>query len=128
MYSNMLAEVCNGELSLSCKAHIEAICQKLKKRLQEFKDSMANWPAQLFVPIIWSYVKIANEYLGSSEGKRVAYQITAVNGFVWFLWQLKALRPFMLSTFTHHPLSGRYITLLTSVFRYDTVKFSACNH
>ena len=89
---------------------------------------MGNWPAQIAVPIAWSYVKIANEYLGSSEGKRVAYQITAVNGFVWFLWQLKALRPFMLKNFTHHPLSGRYVTLLTSIFRYQSKRFTIDVH
>lgn len=97
------------------------LSQRLKKQLTELKDSLANVPAQLTYPILWAYVKVANEYLNASEGKRAAYQITAINGFIWFLWQLKPLRGFMNTSFTHHPLSGRYITLLTSIFRSDMI-------
>ena len=57
--------------------------------------------------------------LNASEGKKIGYQICAINGFIWVLWQFRAFRPFMKAHFTHHPLSGRSITLLTSIFRWD---------
>ena len=91
--------------------------QKLKKKLQKMRDAVADVPHTITYPFLWSYVQLCNAYINAPEGKRIAYQICAINGAVWLMWQFGRLQPFMRTFFTHNPLSGRYITLLYSVFR-----------
>jgi len=62
----------------------------------------------------------ANSWLAMPEGKRTCYGITAINAFVFLAWQIPRLRPFMHRHFTHHPLSGKSYTLLTSMFSHQS--------
>ena len=67
--------------------------------------------------ILHAYARLAETYLNASEGRRAAYGIAAVNVVIWVAWQIPVLRPFMMTHFTHHPLSGKTYTMLTSMFR-----------
>lgn len=70
--------------------------------------------------ILHSYARLAEAYLNASEGRRAAYGIAAVNVGIWAAWQIPVLRPFMMAHFTHHPLSGKTYTMLTSVFSHSS--------
>lgn len=66
------------------------------------------------------YSKGLEWWLNLDEGKRVGAGITALNALVFLAWQLPhpAARAFMTRHFTHHPLSGKYYTMLTSCFSH----------
>ncbi|KAL5536889.1 hypothetical protein ACEPAF_712 [Sanghuangporus sanghuang] len=109
------------------RVRLGIISEKLKKTLQKLKDSMSGLPNSISYPFLWSYVQLANGYINASEGKRIAYQICAINGVIWLLWQFRVLKPFMNANFTHHPLSGRVITLLTCIFSHESFIHLAFN-
>jgi len=46
--------------------------------------------------------------------------ICGVNTAIYLVWKIPRLAPFMTRTFTHHPLSGRSYTLLTSMFSHKS--------
>ncbi|KAI5124254.1 hypothetical protein M0805_005103 [Coniferiporia weirii] len=102
------------------RVRVTMVSEKLKATLQKLKDALVSAPSSLSYPFLWAYVQVANGYINASEGKRVGYQICAVNGLVWLMWQIKSLQPFMRANFTHHPLSGKYFTLLTSIFSHQS--------
>jgi rhomboid-like protein len=67
--------------------------------------------------ILRPYKRWTEMYLDTSEGQRAGYAISAVNVGIWVAWQIPVLWPFMMTHFTHNPLSGKTYTLLTCVFR-----------
>lgn len=89
----------------------------MKKKLQQMREAASDLPQALTYPFLWAYVQVCNSYINAPEGKRIAYQICAINGVVWLMWQFSRLQPFMHTFFMHNPLSGRYVTLLYSMFR-----------
>ncbi|KAL5513208.1 hypothetical protein ACEPAH_3606 [Sanghuangporus vaninii] len=109
------------------RVRLGIVSEKLKKTLQKLKDAMSGLPNSISYPFLWSYVQLANGYINASEGKRIAYQICAINGVIWLLWQFRVLKPFMNANFTHHPLSGRVITLLTCIFSHESFIHLAFN-
>ncbi|KAL5531686.1 hypothetical protein ACEPAG_4563 [Sanghuangporus baumii] len=109
------------------RVRLGIISEKLKKTLQKLKDTMSGLPNSISYPFLWTYVQLANGYINASEGKRIAYQICAINGVIWLLWQFRVLKPFMRANFMHHPLSGRVITLLTCVFSHESFIHLAFN-
>ena len=80
-------------------------------------ESLIDAPIIAKSVILHSYARLAEMYLNASEGRRVGYGIAAANVGIWVAWQIPVLRPFMMSHFTHHPLSGKTYTMLTSMFR-----------
>ncbi|THH00464.1 hypothetical protein EW145_g7073 [Phellinidium pouzarii] len=96
------------------------LTDKLGKILKRTQDAVSFIPKIITTPFLWMFVKASNAYISSSEGTRAAYQICFINGVVWIMWQINSLKPFMKAHFTHNPLSGRYITLLTSVFSHQS--------
>ncbi|KAI8365354.1 uncharacterized protein BYT42DRAFT_550216 [Radiomyces spectabilis] len=61
---------------------------------------------------------LADKYAGFSEADKTMAALIAINLAVFSLWQIPAMAPFMTRWFTHHPGSGRSITLLTSCFSH----------
>ncbi|EJD07585.1 uncharacterized protein FOMMEDRAFT_73021 [Fomitiporia mediterranea MF3/22] len=88
--------------------------------LQKLKEDLAGLPNSLTYPILWAYVQVANRFINASEGTRITYEICNMFVWVWLAWQLRFLRPFMNKYFMHHPLSGRSVTLLTSIFSHHS--------
>ena len=78
----------------------------------------SNLPLLLKAFISNTHVTLAQAWLNSNDGKRAAYVISALNAGVWLMWKVPRLRPCMHRHFLHDPLSGRWHTLVTSVFRY----------
>ena len=91
--------------------------QKFQAQLTALTESLADAPIIAKSVILHSYARLAEMYLNASEGRRAGYGIAAVNVGIWIAWQIPILRPFMMSHFTHHPLSGKTYTMLTSMFR-----------
>jgi rhomboid-like protein len=91
--------------------------QKFQAQLSALTESLADAPIIAKSIILHSYARLAEMYLNASEGRRAGYGIAAVNVGIWIAWQIPVLRPFMMSHFTHHPLSGKTYTMLTSMFR-----------
>jgi rhomboid-like protein len=91
--------------------------QKFQIQLKELTEMLTDAPIVTKSVILHSYARLAEAYLNASEGRRAAYGIAAVNVGIWAAWQIPVLRPFMMAHFTHHPLSGKTYTMLTSVFR-----------
>ncbi|KAH8111059.1 hypothetical protein DFH11DRAFT_1616741 [Phellopilus nigrolimitatus] len=103
------------------RVRVTLLSEKLKAWLATVKDAISDLPTTVSYPILWAYVKCGNWYISLPEGKRICYQICAINGVVFLMWQMKSLKPFMQSNFMHHPLSGKYFTLLTSVFSHQSL-------
>ena len=91
--------------------------QKFQAQLTALTESLADAPIIAKSVILHSYARLAEMYLNASEGRRAGYGIAAVNVGIWIAWQIPVLRPFMMSHFVHHPLSGKTYTMLTSMFR-----------
>jgi rhomboid-like protein len=89
--------------------------------VQEFYENIMNkiqsWPMRLKVDLSWLYIQIAQPIVDVDEGKRVAGGFAVLCVATWLMWKSPRLQPFMRKYFTHDPLSGRSITLLTSMFR-----------
>ncbi|KAJ7180628.1 hypothetical protein C8R46DRAFT_1070032 [Mycena filopes] len=66
------------------------------------------------IMLVWATV--AQSYLNVSEGKRICWKICVLNVGVWLAWKSRRLKPFMLRNFVHDPLSGRSLTMFTSMF------------
>ncbi|GBE86152.1 Uncharacterized protein SCP_0900290 [Sparassis crispa] len=99
-------------------ARYEHLVQRLKASIVKINESIQGWPQSLKSLTIYTVVEGANEALRASEGWRVCAGIAAVNGLVWMAWAIPPLQTFMMRSFTHHPLSGRSYTMLTSVFSH----------
>ncbi|KAL7746282.1 hypothetical protein RI367_008353 [Sorochytrium milnesiophthora] len=65
---------------------------------------------------------VINRYYDLREGQRSMIKVIAINTLVFLGWQIPhpAARQFMRKWFLHHPLSGRSVTLITSVFSHQT--------
>jgi rhomboid-like protein len=86
-------------------------------QLKELTEMLTDAPIVAKSVALHSYARSAEMYLNASEGRRAGYGIVAVNVGIWVAWQIPVLRPFMMTHFTHHPLSGKIYTMLTSMFR-----------
>lgn len=98
-------------------SHSNFASQKFQAQLTALTESLADAPIIAKSVILHSYARLAEMYLNASEGRRAGYGIAAVNVGIWIAWQIPVLRPFMMSHFVHHPLSGKTYTMLTSMFR-----------
>jgi len=103
--------------SVSSTSHLILTLQNFQNRIIALTESLANAPLIAKSIILHSCARLAEMYLNATEGRRVGYGIAAVNVGIWVAWQIPVLRPFMMSHFTHHPLSGKTYTMLTSMFR-----------
>ena len=68
----------------------------------------------------WMFGKAYIRYIqwwNDRDGDRMACYISALNLSVHLLWRVPRLRPFMLRHFVHDPQSGKWYTLVTTVFR-----------
>ena len=104
-------------LACTSPSHLTRTPQKFQAQLTALTESLADAPIIAKSVILHSYARLAEMYLNASEGRRAGYGIAAVNVGIWIAWQIPVLRPFMMSHFTHHPLSGKTYTMLTSIFR-----------
>ncbi|CAG8475083.1 6501_t:CDS:2 [Ambispora gerdemannii] len=79
------------------------------KRLQDYK-----------VPdeTLRLYTFLYHQWNSLSESQKTISGIIAINAVVFLMWQIPILFPFMNRYFSHNPLSGYSITLLTSVFSH----------
>jgi rhomboid-like protein len=101
------------------QGNLQVLYQNLRRTLTNFNTSISNFPILVRG---WSnvlYVSVVQPYADASEGKRLCWKICALNAGVWVAWKIKSLKPFMVRSFMHHPLSGLSYTLLTSMFRYE---------
>ncbi|KAN0115620.1 hypothetical protein V8E52_006739 [Russula decolorans] len=101
-------------------AQARILLKKFQIQLKELTEMLTDAPIVTKSVILHSYARLAEAYLNASEGRRAAYGIAAVNVGIWAAWQIPVLRPFMMAHFTHHPLSGKTYTMLTSVFSHSS--------
>ncbi|KAJ7765407.1 hypothetical protein DFH07DRAFT_938876 [Mycena maculata] len=66
-----------------------------------------------------AYVNVAQKYGNASDALKLCYGICAFNGAVFLAWKIPGLAGFMNNNFVHRPMSGRSLTLLTSVFSHE---------
>ncbi|KAJ6581486.1 hypothetical protein B0H19DRAFT_1115426 [Mycena capillaripes] len=111
-----------GAEGLDNRTLLQAKLSDLVQKWQRWGDVVAgmvqNLPAIPRNAIAEAYLAAAQKYLTASDGLRVCWGICAVNGAVFVAWQVPRLAIFMTRHFIHHPLSGRFHTLLTSVFSH----------
>jgi rhomboid-like protein len=93
--------------------------QELREDLKTVANSTEWVPAVARNRLMRAWATVAQTYLNVTEGKRLCWKICLLNVGVWLAWKSKRLQPFMLRNFVHDPLSGRSLTMLTSMFRYD---------
>ncbi|CAG8482043.1 12120_t:CDS:10 [Acaulospora morrowiae] len=65
----------------------------------------------------WNLVR--NKWYSMDDGKKILAALIGVNAVVFGMWQVVSLQPLMNKYFVHHPLSGRVITLFTSMFSHQ---------
>ncbi|KAJ7224264.1 hypothetical protein GGX14DRAFT_424887 [Mycena pura] len=92
------------------------LAQELRESLKNLGTSTEGLPGAARNRIMQLYAHGAQAYLNVSEGKRLCWKICLLNIGVWVAWKSRRLQPFMLRNFVHDPLSGRSITMLTSMF------------
>lgn len=97
--------------------HVLSFLQSLQKLINKLKDDLSQVSGTAAMLVLWPTVRIAQNFLDATDGRRTTWALCAVNTAVWVAWLIPRLRPVMSSRFTHHPLSGRAYTMLTSVFR-----------
>ncbi|KAJ7115928.1 hypothetical protein C8R44DRAFT_832752 [Mycena epipterygia] len=93
-----------------------ALAQELREGLKSLGTATEGLPTATRNRIMRLWANVAQSYLNVSEGKRLCWKICLLNIGVWLAWRSKRLQPFMLRNFVHDPLSGRSITMLTSMF------------
>ncbi|KAI0272754.1 hypothetical protein BC834DRAFT_817520 [Gloeopeniophorella convolvens] len=101
-------------------AQTQILLKKIQARVNSLSETLSESPIIVKSLILHSYARLAEMYLNASEGRRAGYAIAAANVAVWAAWQVPVLRPFMMSHFTHHPLSGKTYTMLTSMFSHSS--------
>ncbi|KAI0315883.1 hypothetical protein OF83DRAFT_308253 [Amylostereum chailletii] len=99
-------------------ARASVMIKKFQEKVDALQQDIASYPILVKSVIIHSYARVAEAWLNASDGRRAAWGICAVNGLVWFAWQIPRLKPFMHMHFAHDPLSGRSYTMLTSMFSH----------
>ncbi|KAG1764054.1 hypothetical protein EDD22DRAFT_1049945 [Suillus occidentalis] len=102
------------------KAQYLELGKYLQTQVNQLKDKLAEWPLALRNLILSVYVQAAQSYLDAPEGRRLCWLICGVNTAIYLVWKIPRLAPFMNRSFTHHPLSGRSYTLLTSMFSHQS--------
>lgn len=102
------------------KAQYLELGKYLQTQVNQLKDTLAEWPLALRNLALSVYVQAAQSYLDAPEGRRLCWLICGVNTAIYLVWKIPRLAPFMTRTFTHHPLSGRSYTLLTSMFSHKS--------
>ncbi|KAG1864903.1 hypothetical protein F4604DRAFT_1782701 [Suillus subluteus] len=102
------------------KAQYLELGKYLQTQVNQIKDTLAEWPLALRNLILSVYVQAAQSYLDAPEGRRLCWLICGVNTAIYLVWKIPRLAPFMTRSFTHHPLSGRSYTQLTSMFSHKS--------
>ncbi|OBZ66849.1 Rho GTPase-activating protein 23 [Grifola frondosa] len=102
------------------RASYFAFGKQLQAGLSTLKDAIEDFPMTIKNLLVWSYVQAAQPILNTTDGRRMCWAIGAVSGVIWLAWQFPRLKPFMMKSFTHNPLSGLSYTLLTSVFSHSS--------
>jgi hypothetical protein len=93
---------------------------KMEKEMHGALQTIAILQERMPFFVVSVYAKVKEWLLNMDEGRRVGAGITALNAVVFLAWQIPhpAARAFMTRHFTHHPLSGKYYTMLTSCFSH----------
>ncbi|KAJ7836954.1 hypothetical protein B0H13DRAFT_2106311 [Mycena leptocephala] len=104
-----------------------ALAQELREDLKTVANSTEWVPAVARNRLMRAWATVAQTYLNVTEGKRLCWKICLLNVGVWLAWKSKRLQPFMLRNFVHDPLSGRSLTMLTSMFSFRALPVLAVN-
>ncbi|KAI9100632.1 hypothetical protein DFS34DRAFT_592514 [Phlyctochytrium arcticum] len=88
------------------------------------QGSGASWIPE---PMLRVKGMIQDEWNRSRTSQRTVYAIIGLNALVFLAWRAPSLQSFMMRHFTHHPLSGRSYTLLTSAFSHESFMHFAFN-
>jgi len=101
-------------------ARLKTLVKWAELRLIKLNLALRNTSDGIRSMALYLYKGAAEKYLNASEERRACWAIVAVNGLVWAAWAVPGLNKFMMRHFTHHPLSGRSYTMLTSVFSHES--------
>ncbi|KAF7308808.1 Rhomboid domain-containing protein [Mycena kentingensis (nom. inval.)] len=93
-----------------------ALAQELRDGLKTVGSWTEFLPATIRNRVMRVWASTAQAYLNVSEGKRMCWKLCVLNIGVWAAWKSETLGPFMRKHFVHNPLSGRTVTLFTSMF------------
>nr|GAT55746.1 predicted protein [Mycena chlorophos] len=93
-----------------------ALTQELRDGLKKVGAATAGLPTATRNHILRIWSTVAQSYLNVTEGKRLCWKLCLLNIGVWLMWKSRRFNPYMARNFVHDPLSGRSITLLTSIF------------
>ncbi|KNE54634.1 hypothetical protein AMAG_00595 [Allomyces macrogynus ATCC 38327] len=83
---------------------------------------VARWPGSIPLEAKKAVAMVVNKWFALHDSQKTMAGLIAINAAVFLLWQLPhpAVQRFMYQWFTHNPLSGKSITLLTSMFSHQT--------
>ncbi|KAI8826207.1 uncharacterized protein EV422DRAFT_515774 [Fimicolochytrium jonesii] len=83
------------------------------------KPKPGSWETYLPEPLFRIKSMLTHSWDTAKPSLKLVYSIIGLNTTIFLLWRIPSLQPFMLRHFTHHPLSGRSYTLLTSAFSHE---------
>ncbi|KAJ7155442.1 hypothetical protein C8R43DRAFT_1087522 [Mycena crocata] len=92
-----------------------ALAQELREGLKSVGTLTQGLPAATRNRIMRTWANGAQSYLNVTDGKRLCWKIALLNIGVWLAFKSRRLQPFMSRNFIHDPLSGRSVTMLTSM-------------
>ncbi|KAJ7668330.1 hypothetical protein B0H17DRAFT_1087787 [Mycena rosella] len=103
----------------------------LQAKIFELRETLSSWGALVAqkteslpeIPrttIRQLYADAAQKYINTSDVVKICWGICAFNGAVFLAWKVPRLTGFMYRNFVHRPLSGKSLTLLTSVFSHES--------
>ena len=71
-----------------------SVLQTLKDTNTYLKQQTAPWASPLRNVYVSTYVTVAQEYLDSTEGRRVCWYIACLDAAIFLVWKAPCLRPF----------------------------------
>lgn len=92
--------------------------QKIQNQVDSLASNLASYPVIIKQFIVHCYAAVGENYINSSEGRRLAWGIGAASFGIWLAWQVPRFNPWLMRNFAHSPLSGRTYTLMTSVISH----------
>ncbi|EIM86435.1 uncharacterized protein STEHIDRAFT_97071 [Stereum hirsutum FP-91666 SS1] len=94
------------------------LLKKIQNQVDSLAAYMASYPVIIKQFVVHCYAAIGENYINSSEGRRLAWGVGAASFGIWLAWQVPRFNPWLMRNFAHSPLSGRTYTLMTSVISH----------
>jgi rhomboid-like protein len=79
--------------------------KKAQDTLKTLPSVLSFLPNFILVPILRTYIMVAEHRINSPNATRTQAELIAIFGTVFICWKLRSLQPFMTRWFVHNPIA-----------------------